>query len=293
MNPQYAPIRERLNSRYKGIALVGLSTITWGSGGLFVRLLPYDPATVVFWRGLFASLFLGTFLLWYSGDKLARTIRHIDRNDSVIVFCSAVGITLFPAAAQQTAVANVYVILGTLPLFAAAFAWLWIGERPSITTVLASGLALLGIIVMIGPVGDLMLGDLLAVLATAAQAIMTVAIRRKPETDVLSLAWISIVLSVLFALPLAQSLGELTPNEYMIAAGFGLLPMTFGMTLYMRGLTLIPAALAALIGTLEAPIGAFWAWVGVGEKPAVTTFVGGSIVMTSVIGHLLWSRLKV
>lgn len=275
-------------ARAKGIAFVALSTVTWGSGGLFVRLLPYDPSTIIFWRGVFGTVFVGAFLLWHSGRLHANPFRHLDRNGVFIAICSGAGITLFPAAAQQTSVSNVYIILGTLPFFAAAIAWLWIGERPSAITVLASAFALIGIIIMLRPTGGgPQTGDYLAMLATAAQGLMTVAIRRKPDVDVLPLAWLSIVLSVLVAFPMAENLSALTVRDYIVAAGFGLVPMTFGMTLYMMGSALIPAALSALIGTLEAPIGAFWAWVGVGEVPAATTFIGGSIVLASVAGRLL------
>jgi drug/metabolite transporter (DMT)-like permease len=38
---------------------------------------------------------------------------------------------------------------------------------------------------------------------------------------------------------------------------------------------------------MEAPIAALWAWIGVGEVPASTTFIGGAIVVGSVIGRML------
>jgi drug/metabolite transporter (DMT)-like permease len=41
---------------------------------------------------------------------------------------------------------------------------------------------------------------------------------------------------------------------------------------------------------MEAPIAALWAWIGVGEVPAATTLLGGSIVLASVFGRLLIER---
>ena len=57
-----------------GILLILVSTIAWGSGGLFVRLLPFDPWTIVFWRGVFGTLFIGAFVLWRFGS-LRRALR--------------------------------------------------------------------------------------------------------------------------------------------------------------------------------------------------------------------------
>jgi drug/metabolite transporter (DMT)-like permease len=93
---------------------------------------------------------------------------------------------------------------------------------------------------------------------------------------------------MLIALPFAQHLFDLTPRDYLVAAGFGLVPMTLGLMLYVIGSALIPATLSALIGTLEAPIGGLWAWVGVGEVPATETFIGGSIVLAGVFGRLYY-----
>ena len=87
--------------------------------------------------------------------------------------------------------------------------------------------------------------------------------------------------------PLAGQVWDLSARDYLVAAGFGLGPMTLGMMLYVLGSAFIPATLSALINTMEAPLGALWAWIGVGEIPEQATFIGGSIVLISVFGRLL------
>jgi len=98
------------------------------------------------------------------------------------------------------------------------------------------------------------------------------------------------ILSVLVAAPFAAHLLDLTPRDYLVAAGFGLIPMTMGLMLYVIGSALIPSALATLINTMEVPFGGLWAWIGIGEVPATTTFIGGGIVLASVFGRLLLER---
>ena len=155
----------------------------------------------------------------------------------------------------------------------------------------ASGFAFLGIVIMLGPTTEgPKLGDLLAILGTISQGLMTVIIRRNPNVKMLPMAWAAIVLSVVISYPLADQIWELTLRDYVVAAGFALGPMTLGMMLYIIGSALIPATLSALINTMEAPIGALWAWVGVGEVPATETIVGGAIVLASVFGRLLGER---
>jgi drug/metabolite transporter (DMT)-like permease len=275
----------------RGIALIALSTIAWGSGGLFVRLLPYDMWTIVFWRGVFGTLFIGTYILYRFGSSVPAVVRRMGSDGVRITAFSTAIITFFVPAFQHTSVANAMTIYAALPFLTAAIAWLWLGERPALLTMLASAFALAGIIIMLGPsTGGPRLGDGLALVATTFAALMTVAIRRSRAIDMLPVAGLSTALSVLIAWPLAGHVSDLSWRELGIAAGFGLGPMTLGLMLYIIGSALIPATLTALISTMEAPIGALWAWVGVGEVPAAATFVGGAIVLASVFGRLLLER---
>lgn len=144
---------------------------------------------------------------------------------------------------------------------------------------------------MLGPgAGGPHLGDVFAGCATLSMAVMTVAIRRSRHVEMLPVALLSTILSSLIALPLAQHLGDLSTRDYLVAAGFGLGPMTLGMMLYVIGSALIPATLSVLINTMETPIGALWAWLAIGEVPPTTTFIGGAIVLAAVFGRLLLER---
>ena len=284
----HAAIRAR---HFRGIALVVLSTIAWGSGGLFVRLLPLDMWTIVFWRGVFGTAFIGAYVLWRFGRAAPTVVRRMGGAGALITACLTAVITLMVPAFQHSSVANVMTIYAALPFFTAAVAWLWLRERPSARTMVASAVAMAGIAVMLGPsTGGPRLGDLLAAAATAITALMTVAIRRSHDVETLPVACLSTLLSALIALPLAQHLLDLTPRDFVVAAGFGMGPMTLGLMLYVIGSAMIPATLSALIGTMEAPIGALWAWVGVGEVPASTTLIGGAIVLAGVFGRLLLER---
>ncbi len=275
-------------SRHRlGILLILISTIAWGSGGLFVRLMPFDPWTIVFWRGVFGTLFIGAFVLWRFGWSTLSMIRDLGLPGAFVTLCSTATITLFVPAFQNTSVANAMTIYAAMPFITAAVAWVWLRERPSVATLTASVVALAGIIIMLGPsAGGPRLGDMLALLATIAMALLTVTIRRSLHIEMLPVAVLSTLVSMLIALPFAQHLFDLTPRDYLVAAGFGLVPMTLGLMLYVIGSALIPATLSALIGTLEAPIGGLWAWVGVGEVPATETFIGGSIMLAGVFGRL-------
>jgi len=80
----------RLRHR-NGIALAVLSTIAWSSAGLFVRLLPFDPWTIVFWRGVFGTAFIGTYVLWRFGLSTVTIVRRMGPMGGLITLCSTAG----------------------------------------------------------------------------------------------------------------------------------------------------------------------------------------------------------
>lgn len=285
------PLADARARHRQGVALVLLATVAWSAGGLFTRLLPFDLWTIVAWRGAFGTVFIGTYVLWRYGRDTLGTIRRMGRMGAFITLCSTAAITLFVPAFQRTSVANAFTIYAALPFVAAGISWLWLRERPTAGTLVASAVALAGIVVMLGPSAEgPRLGDLLAMLATAATALLTVAIRKSRDIEMVPVACLANILSVLVAAPLAAHLLDLTPRDYLVAAGFGLIPMTMGLMLYVIGSALIPSALATLINTMEAPFGALWAWIGIGEVPAAATLVGGGVVLASVFGRLLLER---
>jgi drug/metabolite transporter (DMT)-like permease len=280
-------IMGRTSQRGTGISLVAIATIIWASGGLFTRLLPFDLWTIVFWRGVFATLFIGLYVSHRFGGTIFQIVKSAGVEGIFVAVFSCAAITLFPAAFQRTTIANAFTIIAALPFVTAAIAWLWMRERPSLPTMVASAFALGGIVIMLKPTaGGPQIGDLLAILGTISQALMTLLIRRNPHIQMLPMALASVILSIVVSYPLAGHLWDLSARNFMIAAGFGLGPMTFGMMLYMMGAALIPATLSTLINTMEAPLGAFWAWIGIGEVPETATFIGGAIVLASVFARL-------
>jgi|SRR5579863_545530 len=282
---------EAHNRHREGILLVLLATVAWSASGLFTRLLPFDLWTIVAWRSTFGAVFIGAYVLYRYGRDTLHIVRCTGRMGMLITFCSAATITLFVPAFQFTSIANAFTIYATLPFVAAALSWLWVGERPTAGTLAASAVALAGVMVMLNPNAEgLRLGDGLAMLATTTTALMTVAIRKSRHLEMAPIALLANILSVLVAAPLATHLFDLTPHDYLVAAGSGLIPMTMGLMLYVMGSALIQPALATLINTMEAPFGAIWAWIGIGEVPAMTTFIGGGIVLASVFGRLLLER---
>src|SRR5262245_29186191 len=203
----YVEGRDADADRSKGIALVAIATIVWASGGLFTRLLPFDLWTIVFWRGVFATLFIGLYVGWSFGRSLLPNLRKSGWESLWVAITSCATVILFPAAFLQTSIANAFTIIAALPFVTAVIAWLWMRARPSGPTMAASAFALLGIVIMLKPTaGGPRPGDLLAILGVISQAFMTVLIRRNPNVQMLPMTWAAVALSVIVSWPLADQI---------------------------------------------------------------------------------------
>jgi drug/metabolite transporter (DMT)-like permease len=278
--------------RQNGVTLVAIGTLFWSSAGLFIRLILLDPWTLIAWRSAFGFVMIAGFLLWRYGRAVPEMIRRMGSGGVMMTLYATGSITLFIPALQRTSITSAMTIYAALPFIVAAIAWIWLGERPPARTIAASFVAASGLLVMLGGPGSvgLRLGDLFAVAATLASALMTVQARRSRNVQMLLVACLANLLAIVIALPLAASPLDLKLRDIALLASFGLFAMALGMMLYLTGTARIPAATSALIGTLTVPASAFWAWAGVGEAPTACEALGAAIVLSGVLAALLLER---
>ena len=272
-----------------GIALVVAAAIAWSTAPLFTRLLPYDSWTILFWRGLFGAGLIVALMVLLQGRAGVRDLAGMDTNGWLVASFSTLGMIAFIPSLQLTNVSNVAIIIATGPFLAAALAWIWLREVPQLRTVLASAVALCGVIIIVGNAraGSDVLGIALACFMAVAIAAMTVMVRRHRNTPMVAAAAMSNFLGSAISIPFAHGIAAVTGFDLLILAMFGFFQVALGLTLFFLGSRLLPSGQAALISTLETPLMPFWIWVGFGEVPTLRVLAGGALVMGAVIADII------
>lgn len=269
-----------------GLVLVSVSTVLLSTAGVMTRLVSMDSATMLFWRGLWGAAGIFLLLLAVSPRRLIRDLRTLGIPGWTVTMVNTAGMTFFIASLHRTSVAHVAIIFATAPFVSAGLGYLVLGERPGRSAILASGVALIGVMMMVGT-GDSggFFGDFLAFLMTLCVAVSTIIVRRYPERPVMTSAGLSgllgAVLTLPFATPLAASVGDIA-----IVAGFGIFGLAIGLGLLLQGARLLPPVETSLIGALDAPIAPFWVWLFFNERLDPMTMVGGGVVMAAVCLHV-------
>ncbi|MDO9416408.1 DMT family transporter [Pararhizobium sp.] len=282
-----------------GVVLVLASAIVWSFGGTLARFLDIsDGWTVVFWRSVFAALFLLGFLLVRDGPRGAAVLmRSMGLPGIAVGLCFAVASTSFILALAYTTVANVVLIQAGVPLIAALLSFILFRERVAVSTWVAIAAVIFGVGIMVsdsvsGTVSPL--GDALAILIAFAFATATVITRRFSHVRMTPAVFLGTVVAGLVAASQASSF-SVTLSELGILAVFGALNFGLGLVLFVTGARLVPAALAALLGTTETVLGPLWVALIHGEYPSVNTMIGGTIVLAALLSYLsydMWRQNK-
>lgn len=276
------------SERGLGIALVISAAIAWSTAPFFTRLLPFDPWTILFWRGLFAGSLITVFLVLMQGRGALCQLVVPGKGGLLVASLSTLGMVSFIPALQMTKVMNVAVLIATQPFVAAALAWLWLGEAATWRTLIASLIAFVGVAITVGGVqaGADLGGVALSCLMVLAVSAMTVAIRRYRQTSMVAAAALSNFLGSLVSLPFAHDLAHVGGNDLLTLAMFGCLQVALGLTLFVLGSRFLPSSQSSLIATLETPLMPFWIWIAFREIPAVHALVGGALVIGAVVADI-------
>lgn len=278
-----------------GILLVFGAAFVWSFGGTFGRLLSIEDSwTVVFWRSVWAGLFLMSFMLLRNGlhDTLVM-FRSMGWPGIGVGLCFATASTSFVVALNHTTVANILLIQAGVPLIAALIAWILFRERVSGPTWLAIAVVILGVGVMVsesftGKVSPI--GDSLALVIAFCFAIATVITRRYSHVRMAPAVCLGTVIAAILAALMTSGFATSTLDMGILFA-FGALNLGLGLALFVTGARLVPSPVAALIGTAEPMLGPLWVWLFLNEIPGVSTLIGGGIILTALMAHLTWQML--
>ncbi|MBG1232156.1 DMT family transporter [Aestuariivirga litoralis] len=285
-----------MTPKTKGTALVVSSALLWSIGGTIARFLSVtDSWTIVFWRSLFAALFLLIFMLVNDGPKeTAAMFRRMGWAGWAVAVCFAIASTSFVVAMGYTTIANILLIQAGVPLIAALLAWIFFREKVTTPTMLAIAAVIAGVGVMVsesfnGKVSPI--GDGLAVVIAVVFAIATVISRHHSEVRMMPAVCLATTIAALFASTQLASFA-VSKTDFGLLILFGAVNLGAGLAVFTMGVRLIPAAFAALLGTLEPALGPIWVWLVHGEVPSSRTIIGGAVVFVALFIHLFleWRR---
>jgi drug/metabolite transporter (DMT)-like permease len=257
--------------------------VLWSTAGVVTRHISNAGAfEQVFWRSLFAFLFVFAVLLFQKSNPW-RAVRVAGWPGIASGMLWAVMFTAFMVALSMTTTANALVVMSICPLLTALLARIFLRDALPLRTWIAAGAATIGIAWMFSfSLEKHFAGMAVAALIPIAAASNLVLLRASAaRLDLLPAVMLGGAISCLLVLPFALPF-SLSPKDFFLLAFLGFFQLGLPCMLLIIASRTLPAPEIALLGLLEVVLGPIWAWLGAGETPAAATLTGGGVVLAAL-----------
>ena len=242
-----------------------------------------------FWRSLTAGLLILAFLLVLRGWRKCIAVLNTGWPGLIYTVLIATTAPAFMIAVTYTSVANAVFIFASMPIFAAIFSRIFLGELIQMRMVLTMCAVIIGLaIIAFGSSSSQLAswkGDIWAIYVSAAYAAALTAVRSVKATSMVPAIPFAYIGAALFIGPFVSPI-EAFEIQWPLFLGHGAF-IGAASCLLALGPRYIGSTEVSLLILLESVLAPILVWVVIGENPGFWALVGGAVV----VGSLLFSNL--
>jgi drug/metabolite transporter, DME family len=275
-------LNNQINFRNKGILYTVIAALLWSTGGLFVKLLPQDAFTILFYRSFYTCIF---FIVVFQKKLL-----NINKYSFYSAALYAPLMICFVTSTKLTTAANAIFLQATGVAYVLLLEPIFLRTkllRLDILTVIFCFIGMSFFLIDGFEFSATNPGIYIAMLSGLASA--GVMLTQKKNTDEYRLSGIVMgnILVMLITLPffLKNPLPTIQENAMFMFLGF--VQLGIGFVLFVIGQRYIPAVESAMISLLEPVFNPIWVMIGYGEVPGLLPMVGGLIIVLALLMRLL------
>jgi drug/metabolite transporter (DMT)-like permease len=266
----------------QGILAVCIGAILWSTAGVFIKLLPQDAYTILFWRSSLAAALFGVLY----GKKVLKVNRQSLFNS---LFYWGL-LTTFVVSTKLTTAANSILLQYTAPIYVLLAEPLLFKIKLQKINVVTIVVCLLGMGILLS--GDLSVGDwsgnLIALLSGFCLAALLLGQRlNPPEYHVSAIFWGNIIVA-LVGLPFFLQSPVPTVEQAGMLGFLGIFQIGLGYVFFTYGLKRVLAIESALLAMLEPILNPVWVFIGYGEKPGNCALIGGVLILVTLACRTIW-----
>ena len=284
----------QISDHLKGLLLTFSAVLILSPDALLVRLINTELWALLFWRCLLTGLMMMTFLALRYRRDLFKVIINTGRPGLLSALTITCGSLLFVSSLKQTSAANTLIILAATPVISSLLSAVFLKEKISRATWCAIAVCFGGILLIFSGSlqNGLLLGDLFALGATTMWGSNIVIIRSGKNVNMIP----ANAIGNLAVAPIALLMGAVpfqvggADAGLLLLLGGLVLPLSFAMI--TLGPRYLQAPEVSLILLTETVVGPIWVWLALGEIPHIRSIIAGTLIVTTLIAHTLWSLQK-
>lgn len=284
------------------LAYIGLTLtpLFWAGNAVVARSVveTIPPLSLSFWRWVLALIILLPLGLPKVRQQWPVVVAHWRSMLALAAFSVGAFNTLLYLSAQTTTALNITLVNSTIPVMVALLAWLILGDRVRPLQVMGIGLAIVGVLVVVGR-GEWQTftqlafqpGDLIMVAAVFCWGLFSVLLRRQAvPLPPIAFLTVQVALGVLVILPfylvdLTWFSGgfELTPTVVPPLLYVAVFPGILAYAFWNHGVYRVGPARSAMFMYLNPVFAALLAGVFLGERLSVFHLAGGLLILLGLI----------
>lgn len=263
-----------------------LTGIFWSLGGVFIKLVDWNPFAIACVRSLVAMIFLCIVN--------RRLPRFSFKNPDAILggLLYAATMLLFVFATKLTTAANAIFLQYTSPLYLILFGPFLLKERNTWVDYTAVAVLLCGMFILIG--GDLsggnITGDLFALASGLTFGFSTMFLRKQKSAHPSDSLILANVFCFIISFPFLFTSGMPSVKSCMGLVILGVVQIGLASFFWGKSIKKLSALSAVIIGMLEPILNPVWVALAVHEIPTWQTIVGGGIILACIVFHVAAKR---
>ena len=270
-----------ISAKQKAMLLMVVTAAMWSIGGIFIKLVSWNPLMIAGMRSMISAMVLGGYMVY---KRIPFKFCKASMGAAIGLSCSAM---LFVMANKLTAAANAVVLQYSAPVFILIITAFLLHKRLEKREIIAVALTLCGIVLFffdqLSP-GNV-LGNILGILAGVFLAIMFVSMGEGGDDDSIRMSGILMahLIAAVIGMPVGTVLTEsVTGMEILYVVILGVFQLGIPYVLYAIASRDCPPLACSLIGMLEPLLNPVWVAIFVHEMPGTFAFIGGAVIIATV-----------
>jgi drug/metabolite transporter (DMT)-like permease len=279
-----------MNNKTKGYLSIFICAFIWSTSGLFIKLLDWNPILIIGGRSLSATVLLFIYRIITVFLK-KKDKPYITLNSIIAGITYSATMMLFVYANKLTTSANAIMLEYSAPIWAALFGWLVIKEKPRKENWAA--MATIGIGLFIFFKNSLTtgkyLGDLLALISGITFGAHSVYMGIQKKENPIDALLLSHIICICISIPFFIKQPPLYNSATIISILFmGIFQIGVASFFFTYGIKRITGMSAMLTSAIEPALNPVWVFIFTGEKPSISSIIGGTIIISSIIFSTGW-----
>ena len=263
----------------KGTIAMIATALLWSIGGIFIKLVPWNPLAIAGLRGVIGGLVMYVYLR-------VRGIKPVFNKDTVKIAVALAGVcSTFVAANKLTTAANAIVIQYCAPVYVLLYIAFVQKKKLRPLDIAVVPMTILGVsLCFIGQMGNgHLVGDIIAVISGVFFAAMFIFSEGGSDQTRASGIMQGQFLTAIIGLPvLFATRPAFTAQAITGILVLGIFQIGLAYVLYSIAIKRAPLLTCSLLAVLEPLLNPVWVFLFAGENPGVWSLVGGVIVVVVI-----------